>query len=173
MSISIRAMTQEDKPSIRQILRGTPEFKPSEVAVAEEVIDSYLRDPLSSGYHILVAEGDSTVAGYICYGPTPLTAGTWDLYWEAVAQEKRGQGIGSMLMKAAEKEIVRARGRLAIIETSSTPAYEKTRRFHISHGYEIVARIPDFYAPRDDKFILRKRLKLDRRKARPTGQETG
>ncbi len=124
-----------------------------------EVIDSYLNDSVNSGYHILVAEVDSTVAGYICYGPTPLTEGTWDLYWEAVAREKQDLGIGSALMESAEKEIVRSKGRLAIIETSSTPAYEKTRHFHLHHGYEIVARIPDFYAPGDDKLILQKRLK--------------
>ncbi len=142
-----------------KILRNTPEFKPSEVAVAEEVIDSYLKDSVGSGYHILVAEADSTVTGYICYGPTPLTEGTWDLYWEAVAQEKRGQGIGNALMDTAEKFIREAEGRLAIIETSSTPAYEKTRRFHTRHGYEMVACIPDFYAPGDGKLILQKRLR--------------
>jgi ribosomal protein S18 acetylase RimI-like enzyme len=152
-------MSHEDKPRIIKILRDTPEFKPFEVAVAEEVIDSYLNDPSGSGYHILVAEVNSTVTGYICYGPTPMTEGTWDIYWEAVAQEKQGQGIGSALTKAAEKNIVKAKGRLAIIETSSTPAYEKTRSFHISQGYEIVARIPDFYAPGDDKLILQKRLR--------------
>ena len=141
-----------------EILRHTPEFKPSEVAVAEEVIDSYLKDPLGSGYHILVAENESTVAGYICYGPTPLTEGTWDLYWEAVAQEKRGQGIGSTLMEAAEREIRKAQGRLIVIETSSQPKYEKTRCFHLSHDYEIVARLLDFYTPGDDKLILQKRL---------------
>jgi predicted N-acetyltransferase YhbS len=129
------------------------------VVVAEELIDCYLDDPSGSGYHILVAEVDSTVTGYICYGPAPLTEGTWDVYWVAVAREKQGQGIGNALMKSAEKDIVRAKGRLAIIETSSTPAYEKTRGFHLSQGYEIVARIPDFYAPGDDKLILQKRLK--------------
>jgi ribosomal protein S18 acetylase RimI-like enzyme len=156
-------MSDEDRPRITEILRGTPEFKPFEVAVAEELIDSYLQDSSDSGYHILVAEVGSTVGGYICYGPTPLTEGTWDIYWMAVAREKQGRGIGSALMKSAEKEIIRAKGRLAIIETSSTPAYEKTRHFHLSHGYEIVARIPDFYSPGDDKLILRKRLKVDRR----------
>jgi ribosomal protein S18 acetylase RimI-like enzyme len=159
MRIDIRPMTHEDRARITEILRGTPEFKPFEVAVAEELIDSYLEDPSSSGYHILVAEVDSTVAGYICYGLTPLTEGTWDIYWVAVAREKQGQGIGSALMQSAEKEIVKAKGRLAIIETSSTPAYEKTRHFHLSHGYEIVARIPDFYAPGDDRLILQKRLR--------------
>jgi ribosomal protein S18 acetylase RimI-like enzyme len=152
-------MSDEDKPHVTKILRNTPEFKPFEVAVAEELIDCYLNDPLGSGYHILVAEVDSTVTGYICYGPAPLTEGTWDIYWVAVARKRQDQGIGSALMKSAEKEIVRAKGRLAIIETSSTPAYEKTRHFHIRHGYKIVARIPDFYAPGDDKLILQKRLR--------------
>jgi ribosomal protein S18 acetylase RimI-like enzyme len=152
-------MTHKDKPSITKILSSTPEFKPSEVAIAEEVIEGYLKDSVGSGYHILVAEVDSTVTGYICYGPTPLTEGTWDIYWEAVARERQGQGIGSALMESAENEIVVAEGRMAIIETSSTPAYEKTRHFHLSHGYKIVARIPDFYAPGDDKLILQKRLR--------------
>ncbi len=141
-----------------KILRNTPEFKPSEVVVAEEVIDSYLHNPHRAGYHTLVAEVDSTIAGYICYGPTPLTEGTWDLYWMAVAPEKQDQGIGSALMTFAEEEIRKAQGRLAIIETSSKPEYEKTQRFHLRHGYEVVCRIPDFYAPSDDKLILQKRL---------------
>jgi GNAT superfamily N-acetyltransferase len=129
------------------------------VEVAEELIDSYLNDPVGSGYHILVAEVDSTVTGYICYGPTPMTEGTWDIYWEAVAPGKQGRGIGSALMKSAEKEIVRAKGSLAIVETSSTPLYEKTRDFYLGQGYEVICRIPDFYAPGDDKLILQKRLK--------------
>ena len=129
------------------------------MAVAEELIDSYLDNPSGSGYHILVAEIDSTVEGYICYGSTPLTEGTWDIYWVAVARKRQDQGIGSALIRSAEEEIVEAEGRLSIIETSSTPAYEKTRNFHLSHGYEIVARIPDFYAPGDDRLILQKLLR--------------
>jgi len=127
--------------------------------VAEEVIDSYLRDPRGSGYHTLVAELDSTIAGYICYGPTPLTEGTWDIYWMAVAPEKQGKGIGGALLAHAEERIREAQGRLAIIETSSQPEYEKTRRFHLNHGYEVIGRIPDFYALGDDKLILQKRLR--------------
>jgi len=142
-----------------QILQNTPEFKSTEVTVAEEVIDSYLNDPTNSGYSIQLAEEGTAIVGYICYGPTPLTDSTWDLYWEAVVRERQGQGIGGALMKAAERSIRRAKGRIAIIETSSTPAYEKTRRFHLSHGYKIVARIPDFYATGDDKVILQKRLR--------------
>ena len=159
MGINIRAMNQEDKPSIMQILRSTAEFKRSEVIVAEEVIDSYLSDSYRSGYHILVAELNSTIAGYICFGPTPLTEGTWDIYWVVVAPDKQRQGTGSALPESAEKSIRETGGRLAIIETSSTPAYEKTRHFHIRYGYEVIGCIPDFYAPSDDKLILQKRLR--------------
>jgi len=158
MTTNIRPMTQRDKPALIKILTATPEFKPSEVVVAEEVIDSYLQKSYQSGYHTLVAEVGRLVVGYICYGAAPLTEGTWDIYWIAVSREEQSRGIGSVLMAFAEDEIKKARGRLVIIETSSKPEYEKTRRFHHRHGYEVVGRIPDFYAPGDDKLILQKRL---------------
>ena len=158
MATKIRPMTYDDKPIIMRILRATPEFKPSEVVVAEEVIDSYLHTPTGSDYHILVAEVDLTVVGYICYGPTPLTEGTWDIYWMAVDPDRQGRGIGSALMAFAEGKIKETHGRLVLIETSSTPKYEKTRRFHQSQGYEVISRIPNFYAPGDDKIIFQKQL---------------
>ena len=141
-----------------KILRDTPEFKPAEVVVAEEVIDSYLGDPDGSGYNTLVAEADSTVIGYICYGPTPLTEGTWDIYWMAVSAEKQGKGTGGVLLAHAENRMKESQGRLIFIETSSQAGYEKTRRFYLSHGYQVIGRLPGFYAPGDDKIILQKRL---------------
>jgi GNAT superfamily N-acetyltransferase len=159
LNAKIRKMQKEDKSVLMKILQNTPEFKIPEVAVAEEVIDSYMHDGKRSGYYVMVVEDDSMVAGYICYGPTPLTDGTWDLYWLVVVREKQGQGLGSTLVKAAEEEIRQLKGRMAIIETSSTPIYEKTRRFHISHGYQLICRVPDFYAPGDDKLILQKLLR--------------
>ncbi|MFH1647774.1 MAG: GNAT family N-acetyltransferase [Chloroflexota bacterium] len=142
-----------------QILRNTPEFKPFEVVVAEEVIDAFLNDLDNSGYYTLVAVEGAAVLGYITYGPTPLTEGTWDIYWEAVDREKRGRGIGRALMEAAEAAIRKARGRLIVIETSSTSLYEITLRFHLACGYGEIARIPDFYSPGDDKLLLQKRLR--------------
>jgi GNAT superfamily N-acetyltransferase len=159
MPANLRPMKPEDKPSLMELLRATPEFKSYEVTVAEEVIDTYLKDPKGSGYHIIVADGAAGVDGYICYGPTPCTDGTWDFYWEAVRREKRGKGIGSALSRAAEAAVRKARGRLILVETSSTPGYENTRRFHHHHGFEAVGRIPDFYSPGDDRITMQKRLK--------------
>jgi ribosomal protein S18 acetylase RimI-like enzyme len=151
-------MSPRDKPALMQILRHTPEFKPYEVDVAEEVIDGYLQDQQGTGYHALVADDASSITGYVMYGQTPCTVGTWDIYWIAVSGEARGKGIGKALTKAAEEEIKRLEGRLIIIETSSQPLYENTRRFYLGQQYGQVARIPDFYAPGDDLLIMQKRL---------------
>src|SRR4030042_1130659 len=159
MRPKVRQMTDEDKTAIIQILQNIPEFKPAEIDVAEEVIDSYLGDSIRSGYHIFVAEVGSSIAGYICYGPTPLTEGTWDIYWLAVAPDKQSQGIGKALLNFAEGNIKERKGRLALIETSSKPEYEATRRFHRAQGYEMACRISDFYAPGDDKLVFQKRLR--------------
>ena len=157
MKLKIRPMLREDKPALMEILHNTSEFTPQEVTVAEEVIDSYLYNPDS--YNTFVAEFGKSVAGYICYGHTPLTESTWDIYWLAVSPDKQGQGVGSALTAFAEEQIGENGGRLIIIETSSKPEYEKTRHFYLDHGYEIIGRIPDFYAPNDDKIILNKRIK--------------
>ncbi len=158
MKPQIRPMTQKDKPAVLRILRDTPEFKPTEVVVAEEVIDSYLGDPVGSGYHIIVAGIGRRLVGYLAYGPTPLTEGTWDLYWAAVAREEQGHGIGRALFSHAEGEIKKVKGRLAVIETSSKPEYARTRRFHRRIGYSLACRVKDFYAPGDDKLIFLKRF---------------
>jgi ribosomal protein S18 acetylase RimI-like enzyme len=158
MKIKVRPMIAPDKSDIMDMLRNMPEFNPSEVIVAEEVLDDYLREPVRSGYHVFVAEIDSLVVGYICYGPTPLTEGTWDIYWLAVAPNQQSKGIGKSLLSLAESNIKKTSGRLAIIETSSRTEYEATARFYRAQGYELACRLADFYAPSDDKLILIKRL---------------
>lgn len=158
MDLTLRNMTSGDKSPIMIIVRKLPQFTPGEITVAEEVIDSYLNDWHHSGYHILVAESEQSVIGYVCFGPVPLTTGTWDLYWIAVAQEHQAHGIGRRLMTAAEDEARQREGRLLLVETSSQPGYDKTRSFYESCGYEVISQIPDFYSPGDDKLTFRKQL---------------
>ena len=154
MSLTIRPMTAYDKPAVMSILRDTPEFDPAEIPVAEEVIDCYLTSP-GEGYQALVAENDR-VSGYICFGSTPLTVATWDIYWMAVAKAERGRGIGRAMLSQAEIQILKAGGRLILIETSSKPNYLNTRRFYRHNGYRQVARIRDFYAPGDHRITFEK-----------------
>lgn len=154
----IRPLAPRDKPAIVNILKASPEFELHEIDVAAEVIDDYIRDPVHSGYHISVAELDNTIEGYICYGPTPLTKGTWDIYWIAVSPVKKRKGIGKDLLAFAEHRIGTEQGRLILVETSSKPSYEGAHGFYATMGYELVSRISDFYSPKDDKLIFQKRL---------------
>jgi ribosomal protein S18 acetylase RimI-like enzyme len=151
-------MVRKDKSTIMDILRALPEFTSEEVVVAEELIDAYLESSSISEYLVLVAEVDAVVTGYVCYGPTPLTKGTWDVYWIAVDPGGQGQGVGRALMAFTEDRIKESQGRLVLVETSGRPDYAKTRRFYNSLEYTEAARVADFYAPGDDKLILEKRL---------------
>ncbi len=152
-------MKAGDKPALEAILKMTPEFTAEEIDVALEVIDDYLKDGTKSGYFILVADIDSRVVGYICYGPRPMTTGTWDLYWAAIHPDSQGKGIGRSLFMAAEADITKSGGRIMMIETSSKPGYEKTISFHHSLGYTDVCLIEDFYSIGDHMLLLIKRIR--------------
>lgn len=158
MPFSIRAMLAKDRQPIITILENTPAFSPADVQIAIELIDCYLADNINSGYYFYIAELEGQAVGYICYGPTPLTQGTWDIYWMATAPELKGKGIGTALMKLAEDNIRQTGGRMTLIETSSQPLYLEARKFHLAHGYIIVSSIPDFYSPGDNKITFRKLL---------------
>ncbi|WP_244222052.1 GNAT family N-acetyltransferase [Corallococcus exercitus] len=96
--------------------------------------------------------------GYCCYGPTPMTENTFDLYWIASAPEVRGQGIGAGLISAMEADLRRRKARIIRVETSATEAYGPTRGFYASMKYGEEARIKDFYKQGDDLIILTKRM---------------
>ncbi len=156
--ITIRPLQADDKADIMRILQNTPEFQPFEIPVAEELIDAFLKDGTGSGYEISVADFDRKVAGYVCYGKTPLTQGAWDIYWIAVDHNYQGKGIGKKLMATAENHLRQQGGYLIIVETSSKSAYNKTRQFYIDNGYQEAARIVGFYSKDDDKVIYQKRF---------------
>ncbi len=132
-------------------------FTPTEVECALEVIDASLK-PDNRDYDVLVATRDDKVVGYICYGPTPMTEGTFDLYWIASDPEVRGQGVGAALVSAMEGDLRRRSARLLRVETSATEAYGPTHGFYASMKYTEEARFRDFYKPGDDLIILAKRL---------------
>ncbi|NOK14385.1 GNAT family N-acetyltransferase, partial [Corallococcus exercitus] len=98
------------------------------------------------------------LVGYCCYGPTPMTENTFDLYWIASAPEVRGQGIGAGLISAMEADLRRRKARIIRVETSATEAYGPTRGFYASMKYGEEARIKDFYKQGDDLIILTKRM---------------
>ncbi|MDI6845623.1 MAG: GNAT family N-acetyltransferase [Candidatus Saccharicenans sp.] len=150
-------MAKDDRQPVLELIRATGFFNEAEIQVATELIDIYLNNPDQRDYHIVVVEDESgNVAGYMTYGPTPLTEGTWDLYWIAVSPGAQGKGYGRQLVNWLEDRVRESGGRLILIETSSQPKYLPTRKFYEKLGYAEIARIPDFYRPEDDRVIFGK-----------------
>ncbi len=158
--IEIRKMIADDRAAISRILEETDMFTSAELNVALELIDIFLTNREQKDYIIYVATDErKEVVGYVCYGPTPATDGTFDLYWIAVSPAMQQQGVGKALLLFTEQQVMRHNGRMIIIETSSQPKYKPTQDFYLRNHYQIEARIKDFYRIGDDRLIFVKRLK--------------
>ncbi|HET9452063.1 MAG TPA: GNAT family N-acetyltransferase [Aggregicoccus sp.] len=128
--------------------------------VAIELVDLALQ-PNNPDYAILVADKGGAaggLVGYVCYGPTPMTEGTYDLYWIASDPSVRGQGVGAALVSGMEGDLRRRNARIIRVETSATEAYGPTRGFYAARKYTEESRFRDFYKVGDDLIILAKRL---------------
>jgi len=142
-----------DREAVRAIVTSTGMFRPNEVDVAVELVDERLQKGLASGYEFVFACEGEHVVGYACYGHISVTLHSYDLYWIVVDPTRQGQGLGRHLLRQAERRIVALGGRQVYIETSGQEIYVPTRRFYDRCNYQLIATIPDFYAPSDDKLI--------------------
>lgn len=155
--VTLRAPAPDDRARVREIVEDTGVFRPEEVDIALEVFDGATQEP-GADYTALGAFEEDYMVGFACFGPTPGTVGTWDLYWIAVDPATHRHGIGRRLADAVERSIAGTGGRLVVAETSSRADYGPTRAFYEGVGYVVAARVPDFYAPKDDLVVYTKRL---------------
>ncbi len=134
-------------------------FTPDEVRCVDDIFAEYIqKGAIASGYEFLVALDGETVLGYACFGPRPLTQGTYDLYWIAVDPHSRQKGVGRALLTASEENVRQSGGHLLFVETSGSEKYHSTRQFYHATGYLLEATIRDFYQPGDDLVIFTKHL---------------
>ena len=185
--LRLGALQPAHRDRIAAILRATGVFSTAEVDVALELFDetfsgsgkweagsdglvaerrspdepfplpaSRLPPPDYSFLGAFTPEGE--LVGYACFGPTPGTDRTYDLYWIAVDPAAHGAGIGTTLLSEVERRLQGQHARLLVVETSSRSEYAPTRGFYGRRGYTEAARVREFYAPGDDRIILTKRL---------------
>ncbi len=160
---------------IGRILRATEMFRDEEIDVAIELFDSACADsvgahaanesssmnnpPASCDYFFLGAfTPEDELAGFACYGPTPGTDRTYDLYWIAVDPAAQGAGSGTTLLTEVERRLQGLNARMVVVETSSRSDYAGTRGFYMQRGYVEAARAREFYAPSEDRITFTKRL---------------
>ena len=160
--MSIRPLEHGDVIPLRGILEATKVFRPEEIDVAQELMEHALDQPGQDDYELFTdVDDEGRVLGYYCVGATPMTEGTYDLYWIATDPSLHGQGVGSRLLRHCEEHLRNKGGRLIVVETSSQPSYEPTRTFYVRRGYREEARIRAYYKTGDDLVIYTKNLMED------------
>ena len=152
--MQLRTIAPADRDPLLAMLSRIEQFKPDEVSVAAELIDASIADSVGAGYACIVASEGDEILGYVCFGPTPMTQSTFDLYWIAVSPAAQGRGLGKQLYAACAVETQRQGGRQMRIETSSQELYAATGGFYARLGFEVAGRLSDFYAPGDDLLIF-------------------
>ncbi len=154
----IRPTLPDDTPALVALARDTGVFKPTEIEALREVLDDYHAGVREEGHQAVTHEQDGQLIGFAYFAPAEMTDRTWYRWWIAVSRQTQARGVGGELLRHAEEEIRRAGGRLLLVETSSLPHYDLTRRFYRKHGYELAAVLRDCYEDGDDMVIFRKRL---------------
>lgn len=166
--LTVGPLFPHHRSRIEAIVRATGVFSETEAEVALELFDTAFGNGPEQGgadvahreadYEFLGAFDSTELVGYACFGATPSTDRTYDLYWIAVHPLAQRTGAGAALMSEVERRLAERRARLVVIETSSREDYAPTRRFYAKRGYAEAARLRDFYAPGDDRVVLTKRL---------------
>jgi ribosomal protein S18 acetylase RimI-like enzyme len=162
MNISRITYRKQIKPSdleaIARIVQSSTFFSAEEIDLAYGLAAEKLADGDDCSYQFLFGEEEDFVWGYTCFGLIPATAGSFDLYWIAVDNHLRANGLGKQLLKKTEAIINKEGGRHIYVETSSRHQYQTTHRFYEGCGYIREALLKDFYAEGDSKVIYSKAI---------------
>ncbi|MBK9103806.1 MAG: GNAT family N-acetyltransferase [Saprospiraceae bacterium] len=106
----------------------------------------------------LTKEIDSIPAAVVYCAPERMTEGTFNLYLIAISKNLQGKGISSEMMAYLENFLRENGNRILLVETSSLPEFELTRKFYDELGYKREAVIREFYQEGEDKVVFWKKL---------------
>jgi ribosomal protein S18 acetylase RimI-like enzyme len=155
----IRPALESETPALVTIAEETGVFKLMEIKALEEVLTEYHAANLALGHRCVSYEANGELLGFAYYAPTAMTDRGWHLYWIAVSKRTQARGIGGALLHHVEEDIQQVHGRQLLIETSSLPHYDLTRKFYLKQGYEEACIQPDYYADGDHMVVYRKRFR--------------
>jgi len=157
--MELKALIPEDREKISMLLMQGNVFGREEIQVAFEVIDEALSEAWKKDYRIFCAyDNEKKLAGFICFGPIPMTERCYDLYWLKVDETSSGKGVGGALLGFMEELVAGEGARRIYIETSSTVPYQPARSLYEKHGYKLVCSLKDFYRKGDHKMIFMKEV---------------
>ena len=156
LGLEARSLSEFDYEDLERLFRRAEAFTEKEITVALEVFNAACVGDVD--YRTLGLFARKELVGYVCYGPAPISEGTFIVYWMCVDPRYRRRGLGRYLLKRAEEEALNEKTRMVVIETSGKPSYRGTRLFWQACGYRLEAKIDDFYGPGDPILFYVKRF---------------
>lgn len=155
-----RDVTPHDIERIRCLAADAGVFSDAEIETAVELAEERLTRGAEWGYHFEIADVAGSLAGFACYGPIPVTIGSFDLYWLVVSRSHQRCGIARHIMNRVEQHVRELGGRRLFVETSSLPCYEPARACYVRLAFRKVAVLPDHYGRGDDQVVFLRVLEL-------------
>lgn len=165
-----RGLEPSDRPALAALLDSLSGFSDEERTVALELIDHRLAHPSSDDYRFILSFSSQSpdgsgqpeeLAGYLCYGRTPITRSTYDIYWIASSPSYARSGVARGLVARLESEIALEGGGLIRVETGSREGHGSAVHFYDALGFGRTATIADFYMPGEDLIIFTKRISVE------------
>lgn len=156
----IRPATPDDVPTVISLAVASQLFAPDDAGIVETMMADYFSRERDNGGHACVLDLDDTgePLAVAYWEPAKATDRAWYLTMIGVRQDRHRQGRGAALLEHIEQELRAGGQRLLLVETSSTPAFDRARSFYRSCGYDEEARVRDYYEPGDDMVLFRKPL---------------
>ncbi|HUX94977.1 MAG TPA: GNAT family N-acetyltransferase [Bacteroidales bacterium] len=159
MNITFRTIPEKrDINRVLEIVESTGFFYDHEVEIAAELVAERLAEGGSTGYYFVFAEVDGITVAYSCFGPITMSKTCFDLYWIVTHNDYRGKGIGKKILEETFTQARKMGCKIIIAETSGLEHYAPTRAFYNSTGFDMEARIKNFYNEGDDKLFYTKRI---------------
>lgn len=147
----IRSSTPLDKPSILEMIEASGHFDSDAVQFVQNQLEHHFD---IGGRGIWLTADDGEVVGVAHCNPEPLADGTWNLLMLWTKPGKHRQGYGTALVRHVVDHLKTEGARLLIVETSGVEAFEQARAFYAKCGFQLEARIHNFFAVGDDKLVF-------------------
>lgn len=153
----IRLITPHDTTALIALAEVTGLFEPSQTEELAQMLDQHFKGG-TEHQDLWFIDDDNEPVGVAYVAPERMTEGTWNLYLIAIHPHHQRQGRGLTLLHHVEQTLAQRGERILLVETSGLESFEYVRSFYKKSGYELEARIREFYKTGDDKIIFRKLL---------------
>jgi GNAT superfamily N-acetyltransferase len=149
IAVNIIGPIVDRQPEIERILRSLPRWFGIEDALLKYVADSATQPTFA-------AEVDGRLVGFITL--TQHFPEAWEVHCIAVAADARNGGIGTILLRRAERYAAERGARFlqvkTVAQTAPSPEYAETRKFYEAKGFTAVEVFPTLWHPRNPALQL-------------------